>query len=327
MNDNNFGICPLCHGSRAKVLFSTKTPSREFCIVQCRVCGLARIYPLLSDKSIYSSDSSNYYGKQANKFSFVLQMIRNKTMKLRAGYFLSMLSASVRKPKILDVGCAEGRLLNAFLEYSCECWGIEHPLYPTRRFLNSDKITYLQDDFQTIDFDKETFDMIILWHVLEHMDDPLFSIQSLYKWLTPKGIMIVAVPNVSSMEARAFKQSWFHLDIPWHKYHFNEKSITYLMEKCHLRVIESSSFCLEQGPYGLFQSTLNAMGWPKNEFYEALKGNRGHGRAIHLVVQFFVLASLLIPGIFVSRLTSNKGRGPVLKLIVGKEERQTLSQK
>lgn len=321
MNANNLGICPLCHGSKANLLFSTKTPLQEFFIVECGVCGLARTFPAPSDKSLYSHDPSIYYGKQVSKFSSGFQKIRNETMKLRARYFLSLLPDWVGKPKILDVGCAEGRLLHAFLEYGCECWGIEHPLYPTRRFLSNDRIVYLQDDLQNIDFDKGTFDMIILWHVLEHMDDPLFAMQRLCKWLTPKGVMIVAVPNFSSMEARAFKQSWFHLDIPWHKYHFNERSLAYLMEKCHLRVIRSSSFCLEQGPYGLFQSTLNAMGWPKNEFYEALKGNRCRGRAIHLVVQFFVLASLLIPGIFVTLLTSNKRRGTSLKLIIGKEEK------
>ena len=327
MNNKTQYICPLCHGSKANLLFSTKTTFQEFGIVQCRLCGLTRTCLLLSDESIYAYDSSNYYGKQANKFGFIFQMIRNKTMELRTGYYLSMLPASVKRPKILDVGCAEGRLLNAFFEYGCECWGIEHPLYPTRRFLNSDRITYLQDDLQNIDFDKETFDMIILWHVLEHMEDPVLVMQRLYKWLCPKGIMIVAVPNFSSMEAQAFKQSWFHLDIPWHKYHFNEKSMAYLMEKCRLRVIESSSLCFEQGLYGLLQSTLNAMGWPRNEFYEALKGNRDHGRATHLVVQFFILVSLLIPGGFITILSARKGRGTPLKLIVGKKERQITSQK
>ena len=313
-------MCPLCHGLKANLLFSTKTPSQEFCIVQCSECGLARTFPLPDDKSLYSHDSSNYYGKLAGKFSPGFQKIRNKTMRLRARNFLSLLPVSVRKPKILDVGCAEGRLLNAFLEYGCECWGIEHPLYPNRRFLNNDQIVYLQDDLRNIDFDKETFDMIILWHVLEHMDNPILTMQKLHKWLTSKGIMIVAVPNFSSMEARAFKQSWFQLDLPWHKYHFSDQSITYLMEKCHLRVIRSSSFCFEQGLYCLFQNVLNAMGWPKNEFYETLKGNRSHGRAIYLVVQFFILASLLIPGSFVTLLTSIKGRGTALKLIVEKEK-------
>jgi 2-polyprenyl-3-methyl-5-hydroxy-6-metoxy-1,4-benzoquinol methylase len=239
-------------------------------------------------------------------------------MKLRAKYFLSLIPGLVRRPKILDVGCAEGRLLNAFVEYGCECLGIEHPLYPSQRFLNSDRISYFQGDLQDIDFEERTFDMVILWHVLEHMDDPLSVIKKLYNLLTPEGIIIVAVPNFSSMESQAFKQFWFHLDIPWHKYHFNEKAIGYLMEKSYFRAITTNTFCLEQGPYGLFQSLLNAMGWPKNEFYEALKGNRTRGRVIYLVAQALLMALLLIPGIFVSFLTSRKGRGTVLKMIAKK---------
>jgi 2-polyprenyl-3-methyl-5-hydroxy-6-metoxy-1,4-benzoquinol methylase len=321
MNNKTQYICPLCHDSKANLLFSTKTSFQEFGVVQCRLCGLTRTYPLHSDESIYAHDSSDYYGKQANKFGFIFQMIRNKTMELRAKYYLTMLPVSVKRPKILDVGCAEGRLLNAFLKHGCECWGIEHPSYPARRLLNSDRITYLQDDFQAIDFDKGTFDIIILWHVLEHMDDPLLTMQKLCKWLTSNGVLIVAVPNFSSMESRAFRQIWFSLDIPWHNYHFNEKSMAYLMEKCRLRVIESSSLCLEQGLYGLLQSTLNAMGWSRNEFYEALKGNRDHGRAICLVIQLFILVSLLIPGFFITIFSASKGRGTSLKLIVGKEEK------
>jgi 2-polyprenyl-3-methyl-5-hydroxy-6-metoxy-1,4-benzoquinol methylase len=319
MNDSNFGICPLCHGSTAKVLFPIKTPFQGFCIVQCRICDLARTFPPPSDQILYSNVSSNYYGTKINKFTASFQQIRNVTMKLRAKYFLSLVPGSVGRPKVLDVGCAEGRLLNAFVEYGCECWGIEHPLYPSQRFQNSDRISYLQDDLQAIDFEKRTFDLVILWHVLEHMDDPLSVIQRLYNLLTPEGIIIIAVPNFSSMESRAFKQFWFHLDIPWHKYHFNEKAIGYLMEKSHLRAITTNTFCLEQGPYGLFQSALNAMGWPKNEFYEALKGNRTRGRIIHFVIQILVLALLLIPGSFVSLLTSRRGKGTVLRLITKKK--------
>jgi hypothetical protein len=150
------------------------------------------------------------------------------------------------------------------------------------------------------------------------MDDPQLIMSRLYKLLAPNGAMIMAIPNFSSMEARRFKQFWFHLDIPWHKYHFNERSIRYLIGKNHLRVIRTSTLCFEQGPYGLLQSILNAMGWPKNEFYEALKGNLTHGRAMHLTVQFLTVIFLLIPVSSVSILTSNKGMGPVIKLILKK---------
>ena len=84
-------------------------------------------------------------------------------------------------------------------------------------------------------------------------------------------------------------------------------------------IIRTSTLCIEQGPYGLFQSILNAMGWPKNEFYEALKGNLTYRRAMHLIIQLFIGIFLLIPVCFLNLFTSIGGRGPVLKLILKKK--------
>ena len=319
MNDKDFGPCPVCHGSKTKVLFSTKTSFSEFHLVRCKICGLTRTFPLPSDESLRVHDIHSYYGRDVSKFNLLVQKIRNLSMRMRARYYLSFIPDSIQTRKILDVGCAEGRLLRSFLEHGCECWGIEHPSYPAQRFLNKDRIVYLQGDLRAINLPEGAFDLIFLWHTLEHMDNPQLIMSRLYKLLAPNGAMIMAIPNFSSMEARRFKQFWFHLDIPWHKYHFNERSIRYLIGKNHLRVIRTSTLCFEQGPYGLLQSILNAMGWPKNEFYEALKGNLTYGRAMHLTVQFLIVIFLLIPVSSVSILTSNRGSGPVLKLILKKE--------
>ena len=316
MNDKRFGPCPLYHGSKTKVLFSKKTPLSEFHLVQCRVCELTRTFPLPSDEVLRVHDIHSYYGRDVHKFNPRVQRIRSFLMRMRAKHYLSFISDSIQTPKILDVGCAEGRLLKSFLEYGCQCWGIEHPSYPAQRFLDSDRIVYLQGDLHTMNLPEGLFDLIFLWHALEHMDNPLLVMSRLQKLLAPQGAIIVAVPNFSSMEARRFKQFWFHLDIPWHKYHFNEKSIRYLITKAHLRVIRMSTLCVEQGPYGLLQSILNAMGWPQNEFYEALKGNLTQGRSIHIIIQLFIGVFLLIPVSSVSLLTSQRGKGPVIKLIL-----------
>ncbi len=319
MNDREFGLCPVCGGVEARVLFSTRTPLSEFRLVRCEVCELTRTFPLPSDKTICVCDPFAYYGRGANKFIPGIQKIRNQIARLRAKSYLSLIPPSIQTRKILDVGCSEGRLLRSFLEYGCQCWGIEHASYPTQRFLNSDRIVYLQGDLQAINLPEGAFDLIFLWHVLEHMDDPELAMNRLSKLVAPGGAMILAVPNFSSMEAKTFKQHWFHLDVPWHKYHFSERSMRHLIAINHLRIIAISNLCFEQGPYGLFQSLLNAMGWPHNEFYEALKGNLDHGRYIHFIVQFLIGMFLLAPVFFVSLCTSIGGRGPILKLILKKE--------
>jgi SAM-dependent methyltransferase len=319
-NDKGFDSCPVCLGLKGNVLFSTNVGITEYQLFQCRGCGLVRTFPEPDEGSIQIEDIFKYYGKDNNKFVPSIQKIRDEMMRVRAKYYLGLIPNSVREPKILDVGCAEGRLLNAFLKYGCECWGIEHPFYPADRFINVDQIRYLQGELHTLNLPEEAFDLIFLWHVLEHMDNPQTVMSELYKLLTPAGSIILVVPNFSSLEARRFKKFWFHLDIPWHKYHFNERSIRFLVRKNAYRIIRMSTLCLEQGPYGLIQSVLNAMGWPHNEFYEVLKGSRIPGRKVPFLIQSQILLILLIPAFLTILLHSYGSRGSVLKLILKKRE-------
>jgi SAM-dependent methyltransferase len=318
MNSKGLSPCPLCHGLKAKVLFSSTTDFSKFYLVQCKTCGLTRTFPFPDDEILRMHDIHSYYGTDINKFSPHVQKIRNFIMRVRAKRYLSLIPGSTQTPKILDVGCAEGRLLQSFLEYGCQCWGIEHPSYPAQRFLDTDRIRYLQGDLNTINLPEGVFDLIFIWHALEHMDSPRMVMSRLYTLLASNGAIIVAVPNFSSLEARSFRRYWFHLDIPWHKYHFNKRSLEYVIRKNHLRIIKMSTFCFEQGPFGLVQSLLNALGCPHNEFYEALKAMRNHRRSVHIVIQFLFVLVLLIPAFFVSLITAFQGRGPVIKVILKK---------
>jgi 2-polyprenyl-3-methyl-5-hydroxy-6-metoxy-1,4-benzoquinol methylase len=310
-------LCPVCHSQDSKILFATETFKTTFSIVQCQQCGLARTYPCPDDDP-QLHDTNRYYGKNENKFIPFLQKIRDKLSQNRAKKYLSMISASVQRPKILDIGCAEGRLLNSFLEYGCECYGTEHLSYPKKRFLNSGRIKYFIGDLESFDLKERSFNVIILWHVLEHLDDPDHVIRKAYNLLSPNGIIVIAVPNFSSIDSRAFKQSWFHLDIPWHKYHFTKDSLQYLVKKHNLHIVKGTTFCLEQGLYGIIQSILNSMRWPRNELYEAMKGSLSKGRKLHLAVQSIIFILLLIPCFFISLLTSIGNSGSVLRLILKK---------
>lgn len=294
----------------------------EYHLVKCAGCGLARTFPIPDEEFLHIEDISVYYGKDENKFIPAIQKLRDYMMRYRAKHYLPLIPDSGRKPRILDVGCAEGRLLNAFLKSGCECWGIEHPSYPAARFINTHRILYLQGDFHTINLPEKAFDLIFLWHVLEHMDDPQQVMRRLYKLLSPKGAIILAVPNFSSLEAKKFKQFWFHLDIPWHKYHFDEISMKCLVKRNKYRIMRMSTRCFEQGPYGLIQSVLNAMGCPHNEFYEALKGNRMPGRVVHLLIQSCIVWIFLIPTLLTILLSSYASKGSVLKLVLKKERQR-----
>jgi 2-polyprenyl-3-methyl-5-hydroxy-6-metoxy-1,4-benzoquinol methylase len=311
-------VCPVCKKQGSDILYKTETNHLNFYIIQCRQCSLAYTFPLPDDNILNVHDKPRYYGKNESKFLPIIQNIRDRLSRNRARQYLSMISNSIQKPRILDIGCAEGRLLNSFLKYGCECYGVEHQSYPKERFIKSDRIQYITGDLGFLDCKEDFFDIIILWHVLEHMDNPASAIKRIYDLLSPDGIFILAVPNFSSLEAKLFKQSWFHLDIPWHKYHFTKRFLKLLVEKNNFKIIESSTFCIEQNVYGLLQSILNFMGWPKNELYEAIKGNFSNKRSVPLIIQVIISISMLMPCFLISFLTSKKKSGSVIKLVLKK---------
>lgn len=313
------GACPLCKELNQSELFPVDTSFSKFSIVKCRECGLTRTFPLPTN-DILTTETSKYYGNSENKFLPLLQKIRDALMDHRAHYYLAFRYREKKIPKVLDIGCAEGRLLKAFHEIGCQCWGIEHKDYPKSRFLCSESITYIQRDMELVDLPDKSFDLIFLWHVLEHMDNPDVVIRKAANLLAEGGALVLAVPNFSSLEAEIFKQSWFHLDVPWHKYHFTKKALKYLVKKNDLQIVTISTFCLEQGLYGFIQSILNAMGWTKNELYEALKGNVSRRRIFPLAIQCLFSVFFLMPSLAFLFFTAALKKGPVIKLVLKKDQ-------
>jgi SAM-dependent methyltransferase len=307
------GLCPLCGGVSARTLSAVSRGHSSFKIDQCGRCQVARTRSASGEAWDETADFSGYYGAGKSKFLRPLQAIRDAAMRLRARRYLSFLT-----PRddvwVLDMGCAEGRLLKAFLRYGCLCYGVEHPDFPEERFLNPDQITYLKGDAALQKLPLNRFDLIFLWHVLEHVQEPMALMSRLRALLSEDGLLVMAVPNFAGREACAFKENWFHLDVPWHRFHFSKPSLRCLATDAGLRVARNSEFCLEQGPYGLIQSALNAMGWRFNECYEALKGNLNPRRIPLLTCQVAIGLFLAIPALVLSVIHAKEGRGAVLKM-------------
>jgi SAM-dependent methyltransferase len=313
------GPCPLCGGVSARTLFAVSRGHPRFEIDQCGRCQLAWTRPASGEAWEKTGDFSDYYGAGKSKFLRPLQTIRDAAMRSRARRYLSFLTP-FDEIWVLDWGCAEGRLLKAFLRYGCRCFGVEHPDYPEERFFNPDQITYIKGEAALETLPLNRFDLIFLWHVIEHVQEPMALMRRLLALLSEDGLLVMAVPNFAGREACAFKENWFHLDVPYHRFHFSKPALRRLVTDADLQVARSSEFCLEQGPYGLIQSTLNAMGWRFNECYEALKGNLNPRRIPLLACQVAIGLFLAIPALVLSVLHAKEGRGAVLKMTFTKGE-------
>jgi predicted SAM-dependent methyltransferase len=86
--------------------------------------------------------------------------------------------------------------------------------------------------------DKERFNTITLWHVLEHIPDPYKIITELKLHLDKKGIMFIAVPNLNSHDCLYYKSNWAALDVPRHVWHFTSPGIQMLMQKAGFELVK-----------------------------------------------------------------------------------------
>ena len=138
---------------------------------------------------------------------------------------------------LLDVGCGTGDFLQTALDDKWCVYGIE-PNEQARTLANSKTNNKVFKTEKLLEFEKETFDVITLWHVLEHLPNLEEQIKSFKNLLKPNGTLIIAVPNYKSFDAKYYKNYWAAFDVPRHLWHFNKASITKLFLKESMKVVK-----------------------------------------------------------------------------------------
>jgi len=132
-------------------------------------------------------------------------------------------SGAARAGHLLDVGCGDGTFLLAARAAGWSVAGTEMNTAPARQ-AGLDVYAAISDVRSLAPFDS-----ITLWHTFEHLTDPRATLGEIRGLLSPKGVLIIAVPNAGGLQARAFGAKWFHLDVPRHLYHFTRPSLANLL--------------------------------------------------------------------------------------------------
>jgi SAM-dependent methyltransferase len=109
--------------------------------------------------------------------------------------------------------------------------------------------------------------------VLEHLDRPAQALQQIATWLAPGGVLLVAVPNLASVQARVGGERWYHLDVPRHRSHFTTQGLHALLHANGYAPIRTHHFSLEYNPFGMWQSVVSRATDQPSYLYNLLKRN------------------------------------------------------
>lgn len=239
--ENNMEIlnsCPVCSASETKLFIECKdyTVSQEtFKIVECVKCGFKFTNPRPEESRLGDYYKSEEYISHSNtKKGFInsaYQSVRRYTLLKK----LQLISKFYKTGKLLDIGCGTGEFLKTFKDAKWDVMGVE-PSGDAREMAIENYGLNVGEEAALKELSSESFDVITMWHVLEHVPHLNERIEDLKRLLKPKGIIVVAVPNCSSLDAKKYGAHWAAYDVPRHLYHFTPKDIEALFRKHELTV-------------------------------------------------------------------------------------------
>lgn len=137
---------------------------------------------------------------------------------------------------ILDYGCGTGEFLREMQENNWQVDGVEPSDIANAKAQENTKGKICKN---LSELDKRKFDVITLWHVLEHLHDLNGSIKNLHDLLNDSGTIFIAVPNLQSYDATHYQSFWAGYDVPRHLWHFNKDNMNQLLSKNGLKLINT----------------------------------------------------------------------------------------
>ena len=219
--------CPWCGKPSGKTYVRLKDyflSQEEFDIIECQNCGLLFTAPRPAPDVIgkyYQSDE--YYSHQENKKGFVpkvYEMVKTLNVKNKVNMALQGLT----KGKLLDIGCGVGDFLCGVKAKGWDVMGIEPS--DAAKDLAEKRLGFRPlAPVDSTSLEDASFDVITLWHVLEHVDDLKFQTSEIVRLLKPGGRLVIALPNYQSFDCQYFNDKWAAWDVPRHLNHFSPDTL------------------------------------------------------------------------------------------------------
>jgi 2-polyprenyl-3-methyl-5-hydroxy-6-metoxy-1,4-benzoquinol methylase len=227
-------MCPICSSTNYKLFLELKDHSiskETFQIHQCQTCLLLQTHPIPENMDRYYQ--SNAYVSHSEKPATIIDRVYFRARTYTLSWKEKLLTRYNSDAKtLLDYGCGTG----AFLKY-CQTknWivtGIE-PSDQARRLAKENSNTQVYENIESLDH--KQYQVITLWHVLEHLTQLNETLTLLKQKLDKTGTMFIAVPNYKSHDAKHYTNFWAAYDVPRHLWHFSKTTMQQLLRKHGLK--------------------------------------------------------------------------------------------
>lgn len=263
--------------------------------VRCPGCGSQTTDPMPSSEELAVA-YGNWYRPDEGRFSGIGDRILRR-LRGRGAIRLDQIAPPGR---ILDVGCGDGTLIEALQARGREAIGLER---------ESEREDVLDLDISEVEGE---YAAIVFWHSLEHLPDPRGAVAHAHRLLMPGGVVVIAVPNIASPQARLFGDRWLALDLPRHLVHLSDRALSAGVAETGFAVEHTSPVRGGQVVFGWLHGLVGKLpGHP--DLYDAIRRPEARtepmtaGRRLYALCAATLLLPLAVLGAAVEGMTGHSG--------------------
>ena len=228
-----------------KAICSTKdylVSGETFSIVWDSTTQYAQTHPMPKAKQLESYyASANYISHNDSKktpFALTYRIARNGMFRLKHRMFKNRIPQNA---KVLDYGCGTGGFLNYLSTKKYKTVGVE----TNSQARNQCKQKGINVVSSWEKLPNNEYDLITLWHVLEHIPDLEQCLRSIQTQLKKRGTLLIAVPNLNSFDAVYYEKYWAAFDVPRHLWHFSKQGMKKLVEPFGFELVRKHPLVLD----------------------------------------------------------------------------------
>lgn len=232
-----------------------------FRVLQCRSCTAAFTDP-------FPDDLGRYYPSRYRAYKAPVLWVLGALYRAKVGHWSRQF---VKPGDALEVGCGPGIMLRELRHLGWQVTGTERTPEVAGYGRDTFGLNIIAGSIRDLP-PTQSFDLIILFQVLEHIDDPRSLLADCFERLNPGGRIVVSVPNLASWQAGFGRNLWLHLDVPRHLIHFTPRSLELLLQRVGFANVRMQFNSFEHDPIGWVQSVLNRVFTPANALIRYLMG-------------------------------------------------------
>jgi 2-polyprenyl-3-methyl-5-hydroxy-6-metoxy-1,4-benzoquinol methylase len=232
--------CPVCSNpATSRALTGTdflfETTSKIFTLDACASCRCLFLNPMPSDSEIAGFYPPSYWWSPSRPGR--LKKLESVYRRIALRDHIAFISRSVKDRsglELLDVGCGSGTLLSLLKDQGFRVRGVDFSAEASTIAKHENGVDVEVGSLEEVDFPDRSFDVVTLFHVMEHVTNPRQVLREVSRILRPEGVVILQVPNIESWQFKIFGAKWYGLDIPRHVIDYSRNSM--------LRLLNDSGF-------------------------------------------------------------------------------------